>query len=313
MNKLHTLKDEIGKILIGKEDITELLLIALINNSHVLLESVPGTGKTLLAKSFAKATGGSFKRIQFTPDVLPGDVSGIHMYNPKTREFDLKKGPVFTNILLADEINRATPRTQSSLLEAMEEKQVTIDGTTLVLPQPFMVIATQNPIESQQGTFPLPEAQLDRFFLKIDSGYPSFQEEKQMIKAHRNENPYVKLGEVLTAEEIVTMQKAVRHIMMSPEVEDYLLNIIHRTRNHQDIEVGASPRATLALMNAARGRAYLRGREYIIPEDIKMLASFVLSHRMVLTMEGGMRQTGNGVISGILSEVEPPVENGAIK
>ncbi|MEH7388622.1 MoxR family ATPase, partial [Bacillus sp. JJ1521] len=229
------------------------------------------------------------------------------------QDFQLRPGPVMTNILLADEINRATPRTQSSLLEVMEERQVTIDGETLKLPSPFVVIATQNPIESQQGTFPLPEAQMDRFFVQIDLGYPSFDEEKQIMRRYRQNNPIEEILEVLSKEEIQSMQAEVSQVRLSDEVEDYLLRIIHATRDHEDVEVGVSPRGTLALMKAAQGKAYLEGRMFVTPEDIKFMVPFVITHRLVLTMEGSLKKTNRQIVQELLRGVSVPVEAGAVK
>ncbi|MBD8068509.1 AAA family ATPase [Bacillus sp. PS06] len=312
-SEVEAIKQNIGQVLIGKESVIELVLNALINKGHILLESVPGTGKTMLAKSFAASISATFKRIQFTPDVLPSDVTGIQFFNPKEQDFQLRPGPVMTNILLADEINRATPRTQSSLLEVMEERQVTIDGETLKLPSPFIVIATQNPIESQQGTFPLPEAQMDRFFVQLDLGYPSFEEEKEMMKTHRTGNPIENISAVFTKEQIEQMQKDVQDVKISVDVEDYLVRLVQATRKSQDVEVGVSPRGTLALMKAVQGRAYILGRDYVTPEDIKYMAPFVLPHRLVLTMEGSLKKTNKQVIKEILSTVSVPVEAGAVK
>lgn len=311
--KILKMKENIGQVIIGKNEAIELVFNSLINKGHILLESVPGTGKTMLAKSFAKSISGNFKRIQFTPDVLPSDITGIQFFNPKEQDFQLRPGPVMTNILLADEINRATPRTQSSLLEVMEERQVTIDGETLKLPSPFIVIATQNPIESQQGTFPLPEAQMDRFFIQIDLGYPSFEEEKQIMRTYRQNNPFEEISKVLTKEEIMDMQAEVGQVKLSEEVEDYLLRIVHGTREHVDVEAGISPRGTLALMKAAQGKAYLEGRMFVTPEDIKFMAPYVLSHRLVLTMEGSLKKTNRQVVQELLRAVSVPVEAGAVK
>lgn len=307
---LEILKENIRKAIIGKDEIVELFLNAYLNKGHILLESVPGTGKTMLARSFAKSAGGTFKRIQFTPDVLPSDVTGIQFFNPKTQEFQLRMGPVMTNILLADEINRATPRTQSSLLEVMEERQATIDGESISLPSPFMVIATQNPVESQQGTFSLPEAQMDRFFFQVDMGYPSFEEERDIMRTYRARNPIEEIAAVLTGEDILRMQKEVQEVGVSEEMESYILSIVHATRNHPDIEIGASPRGTLAFMRAAQGRAYLAGRTFITPDDVKHVAPFVLSHRLSLSIEGSLKKTNVMVIKDILSSMEVPVESG---
>lgn len=308
--KIERLKQSIGTVMIGKDDVVELLVIALINKGHVLLESVPGTGKTMLAKSFATSIGGIFKRIQFTPDVLPSDVTGVQVFNPKDHEFELRPGPVMTNILLADEINRATPRTQSSLLEVMEERQTTIDGETIKLPEPFIVIATQNQIESQQGTFPLPEAQMDRFLFQIDMGYPELEEEKQILRTHRGIGLSVELSQVLSQEEILDMQDKVAGVTLSEDVEDYLVRLVRATRDNEWIELGVSPRGTLALMKAAQGKALLSGRGYVTPEDIKEMAPYVLPHRIVLSMEGALRKSATQVVDHVLSTVAVPVEAG---
>lgn len=308
MESVKQLKSKMADVIIGKEEVVVLLFNALINKGHVLLESVPGTGKTLLAKSFAKTVEADFKRIQFTPDVLPSDVTGIQFFNPKEQSFELRPGPIMTNILLADEINRATPRTQSSLLEVMEERQVTIDGETLPIPGPFMVVATQNPIESQQGTFPLPEAQMDRFFIQLDMGYPTFEEEKQILSRYREDDPIQHLTALFSKEEILDFQQAVKKVKVSSIVEDYILEIVHATRNHEEIEVGVSPRGTLALMRAAQGNAFVHGREFVLPEDVKKMAPFVLSHRIVLTMEGSLKKTNMQILNELLTLVSVPVE-----
>ncbi|MCR2820914.1 AAA family ATPase [Lederbergia panacisoli] len=311
LTKLSKLKNEISKVLIGREAEMDFLIISLLQGGHVLLESVPGTGKTLLGKTFAKSINGEFKRIQFTPDVLPSDVSGIQYFNPKTKEFELRPGPVMTNILLADEINRATPRTQSSLLEVMEEKQVTIDGETLKLPDPFMVIATQNPVETQQGTFPLPAAQLDRFFMKLNIQYPSFEEELNMIRRFRETDPFTNITAVLSTEDISSMRAAVKKIKVNEDIEKYILAIIRQTREHADIELGASPRAALALIRASQGAAFLKEREYVIPDDVQKCAQAVLAHRLHITIEASLTKTIEGVFSEILQSVAVPVEAGA--
>ncbi|MET3194178.1 MoxR family ATPase [Bacillus sp. OAE603] len=311
--KLSQLKSEIGKVIIGKDEVVEMIFIALINDGHILLESVPGTGKTQLAKSFAKTINGLFKRIQFTPDLLPSDVTGIQFFHPKHQEFQLRIGPVMTNILLADEINRATPRTQSSLLEVMEERQVTIDGETISLPTPFIVIATQNPIESQQGTFALPEAQMDRFFMQIKLDYPTFEEEKKMMQTHRTNSPFSNLNQIFTLDEITQIKQEVKNIHISDEVEDYILSIVQETRQHEDIQMGVSPRGTLALMRCAQGRAFINTRTYVTPQDVKDVAVYMLAHRLVLTLEGSLKKNNVQVLDSILKNVAVPVEAGANK
>ncbi|WP_404351605.1 MoxR family ATPase [Sutcliffiella horikoshii] len=308
LKQIQHLKQEMSKVIIGKDEVVELLFISLLNKGHVLLESVPGTGKTMLAKSFAKTMDASFKRIQFTPDVLPSDVTGIQFFNPKEQNFELRPGPIMTNILLADEINRATPRTQSSLLEVMEERQVTIDGETLSIPGPFMVLATQNPIESQQGTFPLPEAQMDRFFIQIDLGYPTKEEEKEIMNKYRLGEPIKQMTSFFSKEEVMELQEQVKQVKVSSVVEDYILEIVQMTRNHEEIELGVSPRGTLALMRAAQGAAFVNGREYVTPEDVKKMAPYVLSHRLVLTMEGSLKKTNKQVVTEVLARVVVPVE-----
>lgn len=311
--KLTELKREIGKVIIGKDEVVEMVFIALINDGHILLESVPGTGKTQLAKSFAKTISGLFKRIQFTPDLLPSDVTGIQFFHPKHQEFQLRIGPVMTNILLADEINRATPRTQSSLLEVMEERQVTIDGETIPLPTPFIVIATQNPIESQQGTFALPEAQMDRFFMQIKLDYPTFEEEKKMMQIHRTSSPLSSLNQIFTIDEITQIKEEVKNILISDEIEDYILSIVQETRQHEDIQIGVSPRGTLALMKCAQGRAFIKNRTYVTPQDVKDVAVYMLAHRLVLTLEGSLKKTNHQVMESVLRNVAVPVEVGANK
>ena len=311
--KIAEMKSSISTVLVGKEEITETVMISILARGHILLEDVPGTGKTMLAKSIAKCLDAKFRRVQFTPDVLPSDVTGIQFFNPKEQAFELRPGPVMTNILLADEINRATPRTQSSLLEVMEERQVTIDGETLPLPTPFIVIATQNPIDSQQGTFSLPEAQMDRFLLQIKVGYPTIDEEQKMLSMYRETEPIDSLEVVLTLEDISKMQTELKKVTISKDVETYMLKIITETRQSEFIEVGVSPRGTLGLMRAVQARAYINGRDYVSPEDVKLMAPYVLSHRLVLSIEGSMRRTKEEVLKEILKKVEVPVEAGAVR
>jgi MoxR-like ATPase len=308
---IDKLKNEIGKVIVGMDEEVELMTISLLFNGHILLESMPGTGKTMLAKSFATAMGGKFSRIQFTPDVLPSDVTGIQFYNPKVQEFELRPGPIMANIVLADEINRATPRTQSSLLEVMEERQITIDGETVPLEEPFMVIATQNPVESQQGTFSLPIAQMDRFFFKINVGYPAYDEEKKIMQIHRRGKKKNNIAQVFSILEFEQLKSAVNGIHITDEMEDYLLDIVRKTREHTSIELGVSPRGTLALMKAAQGKAFLNDREYVTPADVKAIAPFVLGHRIFLSLEGALTKTPEIIIEEILDTVPVPVEQGA--
>ncbi len=310
MDQMTIIKNAIAEVLTGKEELVELTMISIVNRGHLLLEDVPGTGKTVLAKSLARLIGGEFKRIQFTPDILPADITGIQFFHPKHQEFELRPGPVMTNILLADEINRATPLAQSSLLEVMEERQVTIDGETLPLPSPFLVLATQNPIESH-GTFPLPEAQLDRFFMKLPSGFPNYDQEKEMLHMYRKKNPQDSLEPVFSLEDILVMQEEVKQIHVSDSVENYLLSIVHATRSHEFIENGVSPRGTLAFMRAAQGAAYVQGRTFVTPDDVQFVAPYVLTHRLVLTMEGTMRKTKDQVLKEILEATIVPVESEA--
>ena len=286
---------------------TDLLLCALLAEGHVLLEDVPGTGKTLMAKTFSKTMDLEFSRIQFTPDLLPSDITGLNYFNQKEGEFVLRKGPVFTNILLADEINRATPRTQSSLLEAMEERQVTIDGVTYQLDQPFLVIATENPIETG-GTYPLPEAQLDRFFMRISMGLPDKKEELEILNRFQKSNPYEKLKPVCSREEILSLQTQCREIYVSPVLMDYLVSLVQATRTNSQILSGVSPRGSLALLRASMALALIRGREYVVPEDIKELAVPVLAHRLVCarTIDGSRRTAA--VMEQILNSVPVPTE-----
>lgn len=278
-NKCSKIKANIQKVMIGKSDVIELILTTLLAGGNVLLEDVPGTGKTVLAKALAKSIAFEFNRIQFTPDLLPSDVTGLNYYNAKEGEFVFRKGPVFANILLADEINRATPRTQSGLLECMEEKQITVDGETRVLEKPFFVIATQNPVETA-GTFPLPEAQLDRFMMELSMGFPTEEEEVQMLERFWQQNPLEKLTAVCTKEELLEMQRSIQRVEAGSSVKQYLVQVIQSTRKNEKIAIGVSPRGTLALLRSAQAYAAINGRNYIIPEDIKYIAPYVMSHRI---------------------------------
>lgn len=307
--KTEKIKTNMQKVVVGQDKTIDLLLVALIANGHVLLEDVPGTGKTVMAKTMAKSIDGVFKRIQFTPDLLPSDITGIHFYNQQKSEFVFRKGPVFTNILLADEINRATPRTQSSLLESMEERQVTIDGETHDLQDPFLVIATQNPVESQ-GTFPLPEAQLDRFLLKVKMGYPSKEEGIAILQRFKQQNPLEQLTSVVTVEEIVEMQNIYSKVTIREDVLSYLMDVIEATRNHDNIALGVSPRGSQALLRAVQVYAFLQGRTFVTPDDIKDLAEPVLGHRIVTKQRIGINENGvSSLIREILAKVPVPTEN----
>jgi MoxR-like ATPase len=308
MTHLIDMKREMNKVLVGKDKEIDLLLIALLQEGHVLLESVPGTGKTLLAKTFSQCIEGMFKRIQFTPDVLPSDVTGIQFFNPKTQDFELRTGPVVANVLLADEINRATPRTQASLLEVMEEKQITIDGETVPLNPPFIVVATQNPIESQQGTFPLPAAQLDRFLLKIPFTYPDFEEERMILGRFKSKQPLNEVESVLSLSEVQSLSKLVKEVHVSADIESYILQMTRGTREHEWIEVGASPRASLALLKASQGQAFIEGRDFVRPEDVLEVASYVLQHRIQLTAEASLTKSEEEVITTLIDSILLPVE-----
>lgn len=281
-SELKSLVGNIEKVIVGKTDTVKLLIIGLLTNGHILIEDVPGQGKTMLALALAKSINGDFKRIQFTPDLLPSDVTGGFVYNPKSGEFDFKNGPVFTNILLADEINRTTPRTQSALLECMQEYRVTLDGKTFPLPKPFMVIATQNPIE-HQGVYPLPEAQIDRFLMKVNMGYLSLSEEVKVISQQKVRHPIEDLGAVMDLAMLTKYQEEVKQIEVSPNVLEYVVRLVSATRkNKEEIKLGASPRASIALMQAGSAWALLEGRDYVIPDDITRLAPWVLKHRIIL-------------------------------
>lgn len=300
------IRDNIARVMIGKDRQIELILTALLAEGNILLEDVPGVGKTLLAKALAKSTGGDFKRVQFTPDLLPTDITGFNIYNQKSGQFEFRAGPVMANVLLADEINRTIPRTQASLLESMEEKQVTVDGATLPLPQPFFVIATQNPID-MEGTFPLPEAQLDRFMMRVDLGYPSEEEEELILSRFQQANPLAELMPVVTPAQVVRLQQLRREIKVSPLVRQYIVKIVKATRHSPLLRFGVSPRGSLQLMAAAQALAALRERDFVLPDDVKYLANPVLAHRVIVKAEEQMRGTpAEDVIKGIIDSMSVP-------
>ncbi|MCH5353823.1 MAG: MoxR family ATPase [Acutalibacter sp.] len=305
-DNIKALKENIALRIVGKDDLIENVITALLAGGHILLEDVPGVGKTTLAKALAASLNCSFARIQFTPDTLPGDVVGMSIYNAKTGEFEIVKGAVAHQIILADEINRSSPKTQSSLLEAMEEHQITIDNHTFPLPEPFMVIATENPIDSI-GTYALPESELDRFMMKLSVGYPSEKGTLEMADRFLSGQLQEEIHPVLTAEEVIEMQKEAAAVSVHEELIKYIAEIISETRRGDEVRYGASPRATLVLIRASQARAYVRGRDYVIPEDIRDMAQAVLSHRLVLTAEAKMaRQTGSDVVRHILNRVKVP-------
>ena len=303
----RSVQENIAQVIIGKHDAVELMLVALLSKGHVLLEDVPGIGKTTLAKALARSVDCSFARVQFTPDLLPSDVTGINFFNQRQQDFEFRGGPVFSQIVLGDEINRATPRTQSSLLEAMQEAQVTIDGVTHALPAPFMVLATQNPVELE-GTFPLPEAQLDRFLLQVQLGYPSLEEEDEILLRYREGDPMGKLAPVASAAQILEMQEQVRAVHVSDPVRSYILAVVRGTREHDAVELGVSPRGSLALYRAGQALATLRDRDYVIPSDIQHLSPPLLTHRIQISPQTRLRgRTPAQVVAEIAETVPVPV------
>ncbi len=299
----------ISQVIVGKEEVIELCLVALLCEGHVLLEDVPGIGKTTLAKAIARSIGCSFRRIQFTPDLLPSDVTGILYFNQRSQDFEFRPGPIMSQVVLADEINRATPRTQSALLEAMQERQVTVDVETMALPRPFLVLATQNPIELE-GTFPLPEAQIDRFLMRLALGYPSKEDENAILLRYEREDPLDMLSPVIEADDLLSMQEQVRTVLVEESVREYIVDVARSTREHEAVELGVSPRGTLALYRTAQALAAIRGRGFVIPDDVKYLAPPVLTHRIIISPQTRLRgRRPEEVMAEIVETVPVPVES----
>ncbi len=302
------IRENIQKVIVGKTDVINLAIAALFSEGHILLEDVPGTGKTTLAKALSISLGCKFQRIQFTPDLLPTDITGLNYFNQKSQEFEFRRGPIMSQIVLADEINRATPRTQSALLEAMQERQLTLEGTTYRLEPPFLVMATQNPIELE-GTFPLPEAQQDRFLIRLSVGYPSEEEESRLLSRFRSSDPINSLTPVVEPNIILDAIDGVRDILVGEAVQDYIVNVIRTTRDHVELDLGASPRATMALYRISQAWAAIEGRNFVLPDDVKFLAPFVLTHRVVVSPQTLLRgRTAQDIMEGIVDEVPVPVE-----
>jgi MoxR-like ATPase len=306
--KIHAIIDNIEKVMIGKRNIAELSVVALIAQGHVLLEDVPGVGKTMMVRALAKSVGAQFKRIQFTPDLLPSDVIGVSIYNPKDMEFHFRPGPIMGNIVLADEINRTSPKTQSALLEGMDEATVTIDGETMKIPKPFFVMATQNPIE-YEGTYPLPEAQLDRFLLKLRMGYPTHTEEIEVLKRAEKSAPIEELTSVISLDDLILLQNEVKDILVDDTIKNYIVDLANRTRKDSYVYLGVSPRGSLALMKASQAYAMLKGRDFVTPDDIQYLAPFVFSHRMILRSEARYDGiTPEEIVERILAKTNVPIK-----
>jgi MoxR-like ATPase len=304
-------RENVGRVIVGKDGAATLLLVTLLCEGHVLVEDVPGVGKTTLAKALARSLDLPFQRIQFTPDLLPSDITGLSYFNQKTQEFQFRPGPLIASVVLADEINRATPRTQSALLEAMEERQVTVDGETRPLPRPFFVLATENPIELE-GTFPLPEAQLDRFLMRVSLGYPDRDEERAITRRFQETNPLDDLAPVVRASEIAALARICRRVYVSEAVEGYLVDLVRATREQSGVELGASPRATLALFRASQAFAAIAGRDHVLPDDVKALARPILGHRLIVSAQGRLNgRAGPAVVGEILQRVPAPVEDEA--
>ena len=301
-------RENIQKVIVGRDEVINLALVAIFCEGHILIEDVPGIGKTTLAKSIAASLGCTFRRIQFTPDLLPSDVTGISFFNQKTQEFEFRPGPVMSQVVLADEINRATPRTQSAMLEAMQEQQITVDGVTYFLPRPFLVMATQNPIELE-GTFPLPEAQVDRFLVKLPIGYPTKEEEHAILLRFEREDPLDELEPVITPDELVAIQRQVREVRVEESVRGYIVDVVRATRSHKDVQLGVSPRGTLSLYKCAQALAAIRGRKYVLPDDVKLLAPYVLTHRILISPATRLRgRRLADVLMDVIETVPVPVE-----
>jgi MoxR-like ATPase len=301
-------RENVQQVIVGKDDVIDLAMVAVLCEGHLLIEDVPGIGKTTLARALAASLGCTFRRIQFTPDLLPSDVTGINFFNQKTQEFEFRPGPVMSQVVLGDEINRATPRTQSSLLEAMQERQITVDGETYHLPRPFLVLATQNPIELE-GTFPLPEAQVDRFLMRLSLGYPTASEEHAMLLRFERQDPLQDLSAITSPDELIVLQRRVREIRVEESIRGYIVDICRATRQHPDIDLGVSPRGTLALYKSAQALAAIRGREYVLPDDVKLLAPSVLTHRIMISPTTRLRgRSLSDVLMDVVETVPVPVE-----
>jgi len=303
----ETVVANVERVIVGKREVVELAVVALLCEGHILIEDVPGVGKTMLARSLAISLGCTFKRIQFTPDLLPNDVTGVSVFNQKTGDFEFRPGPAFANVLLADEINRATPRTQSSLLECMGERQISVDGVSRTLPRPFLVLATQNPVE-YEGTFPLPEAQLDRFLLRLRLGYPTLEDERQILTNLRRSHPIDSLEKAVDGSQLIALQQAVTDVYVEDSVRDYVLAVVRATREHPDVALGASPRGSLALFKTAQAYAAIQGRDYVLPDDPKKLAPYALAHRLIVRPESQLRgRSADAILASILQTIDVPV------
>ena len=315
MDEIHSLSkdliENLGRVIVGKRNVIEMMIVGLLCQGHVLIEDVPGVGKTVLARSLARSLGVTFSRLQFTPDMLPSDVTGVSVFNQVKRDFEFRPGPIFAQIVLVDEINRATPKTQAALLEAMEERQVTVDGITHLLPRPFMVAATQNPIE-YEGTFPLPEAQLDRFLLRIKLGYPTITDEVNILEMQQFQHPFELIKPVVSESQLINEIEAIKKVYVSEPIKKYIVDLVTQTRHNDDLYLGASPRGSLALFRTGQALAFLRNRNYVLPDDIKIMATFVLSHRVIVSPSSRLREiSSTRIIEEILENI--PVPGGVYK